>query len=135
MEDYRDGDHFWGHLGAFPAMKFDLRCSNCSTEILLGDAMALMLCMACDPTCGVFEMGTAEVDPKNRVCVALCADTSHVSRKCISPEELRALNAYFDREFRNSGKRILVVPCIMRRSPDTCQGIVLADAGLAELHT
>jgi hypothetical protein len=135
VEDYRDEDHFWSHLGGFRAVKFDLRCAKCSQEVHLGDVMALIQCMTCDPECGVFQVAMGDLDLNNRVCVALCADTSHVSEKCIGEERLRALNQYFEYEFKDTGKRILVVPCIMRRSVDSCQGVSLAETGLAELRS
>jgi hypothetical protein len=134
VEDHREGEHFWSQLGGFPAVKFDLKCAKCSTEILLGDVMAVMRCMTCNPECGVFEVAMGDVDLNSRVCVALCADITHGVKQCVSDEGLRALNDYFDHEFTTSGRRILVVPCSMRRSADTCQAVALADAGLAELH-
>jgi hypothetical protein len=135
VEDHRDGDHFWSHMGRFQASRFDLKCAKCSKEIPLGEMVALMLCRTCDPECGVFEAGMlGEIDLNSRVCVALCADTTHGSKQCIGHEGLRALNEYFEDRYKDTGKKVLVVPCILRRSADTCQGVTLADVGLGDLN-
>ncbi|KPL08156.1 hypothetical protein AMJ86_01755 [bacterium SM23_57] len=134
IDDYREGEHFWSHLGSFQASKFDLKCEKCGKEIALDDVMALMLCMNCDEECGVFEIAANEKDSKTWIYVALCADTSHASQKCISDEGIKALNQYFNFGIQDPDKKILVVPCSFRKSPDTCQGVVLADVGLTELY-
>lgn len=134
QDDYREGDHFWSYLGSSQASKFDLRCDHCGREVSLKEVMALMLCMRCDPGCGVYKAGSYGKGTKAWVYVALCADTSHVSGECISKDGIAALNEYFNRQIQNPGKRILVVSCQRRRSADTCQGIVLADVGLTELY-
>jgi hypothetical protein len=134
QDDYREGDHFWSYLGSSQASKFDLRCSRCGREVSLKEVMALMLCMKCDPQCGVYKAGTGDEGEKIWVYVALCADTSHASKRCISKDGIRALNEYFNRQIQNPEKKILVVPCILRRSADTCEGIVLADVGLTEIY-
>jgi len=101
----------------------------------LKDVMALMLCMRCNPECGVYQAGSAEEKgQKNWVYVALCANTSHVSGKCISKPGVRALNEYFGRGIHGPKKKIIVVPCEQRKSVDTCEGIVLADVGLTEIY-
>ncbi len=134
QDDYREGDHFWSYLGSSQASKFDLRCAQCGREVSLKEVMALMLCMKCDPECGVFKAGSPDEETRTWVYVALCADTSHASGKCISKEGIRALNDYFNRQIQNPGKKIIVVSCERRRSVDTCQGIVLADVGLTEIY-
>jgi len=53
QDDYREGDHFWSYLGSSQASKFDVRCEVCGQVVPLKDVMALMLCMRCDPECGV----------------------------------------------------------------------------------
>ena len=135
QDDYREGDHFWSYLGSSQASKFDLKCKNCSQEVPLKDVMALMLCMRCNPECGAYQAGSAEEKgQKNWVYVALCANTSHVSGKCISKPGIRALNEYFGRGIHGPKKKIIVVPCEQRKSVDTCEGIVLADVGLTEIY-
>jgi hypothetical protein len=134
IDDYREGDHFWTHLGDFQASKFDLKCGTCGRDIALKDVMAVMLCLRCDPTCGVYQAGRDGADSKTWVYVALCADTSHVGGICVSDEGVRALSEYFNEGLKDPAKRIVVVPCRLRRSVDTCQGVVLADVGLTELY-
>ena len=134
QDDYREGDHFWSYLGSSQASKFDLQCELCSQEVPLKDVMALMLCMRCDPECGVYKAGSSEQGSKTWVYVALCADTSHASRKCVNTPGVKALNEYFNRGFQDPHKRIIVVSCRSRRSVDTCEGIVLADVGLTEIY-
>ena len=134
IDDYGEEDHFWSHLGDYQASKFDLHCEKCSKDIRLADVMAMMLCARCDPECGVYKAGSGDKAPRTWVYVALCANTSHVSGTCIGEEGVRALNEYFNQNLRDPGKKILVVPCRLRRSVDTCQGVILADVGLTELY-
>lgn len=134
IDEYQDGLHFWNHLGNFQASKFDLKCRTCSELVKLDDVMALMLCMNCNPECGVSQIGSKDKHQKNWVYVALCADTSHSSGTCISQERIQALNEYFNAGIKDPSKKIVVVPCSLRKFVDTCQGIVLADVGLTELY-
>lgn len=134
QDDYREGDHFWSYLGSSQASKFDLRCSLCGRSVPLREVMALMFCMRCDPECGVYRAGASDGGAKTWVYVALCADTSHASRRCVPQEGIRALNDYFNQQIQEPGKKILVVPCRLRQSVDTCQGVVLADVGLTEIY-
>ena len=168
IDDYREGDHFWTHLGDSQASKFDLKCESCGRDVPLKDVMAIMLCLRCDPECGVYKAGSSSGESKIWVYVALCADTSHIKGRsfgsppargnkpregkaevdprampgplaaaggeCVSDEGLRALNEYFNEDIRDPAKKIVVVPCRLRRSVDTCQGVVLADVGLTELY-
>jgi hypothetical protein len=134
QDDYREGDHFWSYLGSSQASKFDLKCELCSQEVELKDVMALMLCMRCDPDCGVYKTGPNERSNKTWVYVALCANTSHASRKCVSRAGIKALNEYFNHGLEDPAKKIIVVSCDSRRQVDTCEGIVLADVGLTEIY-
>jgi hypothetical protein len=134
IDAYREEAHFWSHLGDYQASKFDLKCEKCSKEVRLRDVMATMLCMRCDPKCGVYKAGSREKDRKSWVYVALCANTSHASGTCISEAGIRALNQYFNQNLHDPDKKIVVVPCNLRRSVDSCQGVVLADVGLTELY-
>lgn len=134
VEDYHEGEHFWSYLGSFQAAKFDLKCEKCSKEVHLKELMALMLCWRCDPECGVFEIASRDPGQTTWVYVALCADTSHAAGECVSEESIRALNEYFNVDLDDPMKKIVVVPCKLRKSVDSCQGIVLADIGLTELY-
>ena len=134
IDEYREGDHFWSHAGNFQASKFDLKCEKCSQRVSLKEVTALMLCQRCNAECGVFKAGSAKKGQKTWVYVALCANTSHASGKCIANEGIRVLNEYFNYGLQDPSKKIVVVPCELRQSADTCQGIVLADVGLTEFY-
>jgi hypothetical protein len=134
IDDYHEGEHFWSHLAHYQASQFDLKCEKCSAEIPLKEVMALMLCTQCDPNCGVYAAGTNGPGQKTWAYVALCANTSHSPDGCIPAESLRALNEYFSHGTKDPAKKIVVVPCRLRKSVDTCQGIVLADFGLTDLY-
>jgi hypothetical protein len=134
VDHYQQGDHIWSYLGSSQAVKFDLKCKKCSREVPLKELMALMLCWRCDPDCGVFKSGAADPEWKTWVYVALCADSSHERGTCVSEESIWALNEYFNADLEDPNKKIIVVPCTLRRSVDFCQGIVLADVGLTELY-
>jgi hypothetical protein len=134
IDDYHEGEHFWSHLAHYQASQFDLRCEKCATEVPLKEVMALMLCTKCDPKCGVYAAATEEPGKKTWVYAALCANTSHSPNQCISKPSLVALNEYFNQGIKDPAKKIKVVPCSLRKSVDTCQGIVLADFGLTDLY-
>jgi hypothetical protein len=134
IESYHEGEHFWSYLGSSQASKFDLRCETCGAVAPLGEMMALMLCWRCDPECEVAKLASADPNSTTWVYVALCANSSHSSGSCVSKESLRALTEYFNAGLDDPQKRIIVVPCSLRKSVDSCQGIVLADVGLTELY-
>jgi hypothetical protein len=134
IDDYHEGEHFWSHLAHYQASQFDLKCEKCSAAVPLKGVMALMLCTRCNPDCGVHASGAQEPGQKTWAYVALCADTSHSDDGCISSDSLSALNEYFNQGIKDPTKKIVVVPCRLRRSVDTCQGIVLADVGLTDLY-
>jgi hypothetical protein len=134
VDEYREGDHFWSHMGNSQASQFDLKCEKCGAHVPLKEVMATMLCMRCNPQCGVYKIGSQEPARQTWVYVALCADTSHATGKCIPEKGTRALNEYFNSGLQDPLKKIVVVPCRLRPSPDTCQGIVLTDVGLTELY-
>ena len=134
IDDYHEGEHYWSHLAHYQASQFDLKCEKCFAEMRLKDVMALMLCMKCNPECGVYAAGAQEPGQKTWVYAALCADTSHSIKRCIPSESIRALNEYFNQGIKDPAKKIVVVPCSLRKSVDTCQGIVLADFGLTDLY-
>jgi hypothetical protein len=133
IESYHEGAHFWSYLGNAQATKFDLRCGTCSKQVPLDELMALMLCVRCDPECGVYRAADLGQGRKSWVYVALCANTSHVSGACVPEPAVRALNEYYQGG-PGDPQRVKVVPCKLRRSVDSCQGIVLTDIGLTELY-
>jgi hypothetical protein len=133
VDEYRQGEHFWGYLGSYQAVRFDLMCDLCAMRVDLGDVMGLMLSTCEDPGCEVGRL-VRSAGRSSSVYVALCADTTHVSKTCVSEVGILALNQYFNQGIRAPGKRIIVVPCRMCSRVDNCQGIVIADAGLTDFY-
>jgi hypothetical protein len=95
--------------------------------------MGLMLSTCRQPDCEVGRIA-AQAGKGNWVYVALCADSTHASGKCVSDAGIRALTEYFNAQIKDQSKRIIVVPCIKCNSIDTCEGIVIADTGLTEIY-
>ena len=133
VDDYQEGEHFWTYLGSSQAVKFNLACTSCGEIVNLDDVMGLMLSTCQEPDCEV-AMLASRSGPGTWVYVALCADSSHASKKCVSDRGIRALNEYFNANIQTPHKKIVVVPCRMCKSIDTCAGIVIADLGLTEIY-
>ena len=133
VDDYHEGEHYWAHLGGFQAVKFDLACEACGGVVSLDDMMGLMLSRCRDPECEVARIAARE-GPGTWIYVALCADSTHASGKCVSSASLDALTEYFNRNIRHPGKKAVVVPCMKCRNIDTCEGIILADRGLTDMY-
>jgi hypothetical protein len=132
VDKYHEGDHYWTYLGSYQAVKFDLACDDCGMVVGLGDVMGLMLSTCEDPQCEVAQLAARE-GKGTWIYVALCADSTHRSGKCVSEAGIKALNEYFNAGIRTPGKKAIVVPCIMCNNIDTCDGIVIADTGLTEI--
>lgn len=133
VDDYQDGEHFWTYLGSSQAVKFDLACDNCGEVVNLDDMMGLMLSTCQDPECEVARIAAQE-GKGTWVYVALCADSTHASGKCVSDAGIKALTEYFNGNIKDHRKKFIVVPCIKCKSIDTCQGIVIADTGLTDIY-
>jgi hypothetical protein len=133
VDDHVEGDHVWTYLGSSQAVKFDLACARCDRIVELDDMMGLMLSTCKEPECGVARIA-AEAGPGTWVYVALCADSTHGSGRCVSSAGIQALSEYFNAGIKRRNKRVIVVPCIECKSIDTCQGIIIADTGLMEIY-
>jgi hypothetical protein len=132
MDEYREGKHMWRYLSGYQAVKFSLRCDECGRTVDLDDMMGLMLSTCQDPACQIGRLA-GELGKGTSIYVALCADSSHASGRCVSDEGIAALNEYFNQRLRSAKKKIVVVPCSMCSDIDCCPGVVIADAGLTEL--
>jgi len=132
MDEYREGPHFWEYLSDAQAVTFNLRCETCGETVDLGDMMGLMLSICEDTDCEIGRTALA-LGRRTSIYVALCADSTHASGRCVSDEGVAALNDYFNQRLRSGRKKILVVPCRMCSDIDCCRGIVIADAGLTDL--
>jgi hypothetical protein len=133
IDEYREGPHYWEYLGSFQAVRFNLTCDLCRHVVLLEDVMGLMLSTCDDPACQVGALARS-AGRHTSVYVALCADTTHATGKCVSDEGIAALTEYFNQNLKGGRKRIVVVPCKMCSRVDNCKGIVIADAGLTEFY-
>lgn len=133
VDDYQEGDHFWTYLGSSQAVKFDLACTECGEVVDLNDMMGLMLSTCRDPECEVGRIAS-QAREGTWVYVALCADSTHTSGRCVSDAGVSALNEYFNANIKDPDKRIIVVPCTKCKSIDTCQGVVIADTGLTDIY-
>jgi hypothetical protein len=133
MDSYKRGEHKWNFLGSSQAVKFDLKCSKCGKMVKIDKTMALMLCTECMEECEAGKRAKHAGGENTWVYLALCSDSSHLSKDCIPPEETQALTEYFNGRIRTPGKKILILPCTMRPGINTCQGEVLADAGMKDL--
>ena len=133
VDDYQEGEHYWMYLGSFQAVKFDLACNDCGELVNLNDMMGLMLSTCRDPECEVARI-TAREGKGTWVYVALCADSTHGSGKCVSEAGITALTEYFNENIKDPNKKVVVVPCSKCKSIDTCEGIVIADAGLTDIY-
>jgi len=133
VDDYQEGEHHWVYLGSSQAVNFDLACKVCNEVVSLSDMMALMLSICRDPECEVARIA-AEAGKGTWVYVALCADSTHASGKCVSEAGIMALTEYFNANIKDPNKRIIVVPCVKCKSVDACEGIIIADTGLTEIY-
>jgi hypothetical protein len=114
-------------------VKFDLACDDCGEVVNLDDMMGLMLSTCRDRECAVARIA-AEGGRGTWVYVALCADSTHESGKCVSAAGIKALSEYFNGNIKDADKRIVVVPCSECSNIDTCGGIVIADTGLTDIY-
>lgn len=133
VDEHREGKHYWTYLGSFQAVKFDLSCDQCGHVVDLSDMMGLMLSTCRNPQCEVAQIAARE-GKGAWIYVALCADSTHRTGKCVSAVGINALTEYFNARIKTPGKRAVVVPCAQCNSIDTCEGIVIADAGLTEIY-
>lgn len=131
VDEHQEGDHFWRYLGSSQSVKFNLKCEECGELVDLNDVMGLMLSTSEDLLSKVAQIGKKEVG--TWVYVALCADSTHASGKCVSPKGIRAMNEYFNQDIVDPGKKIVVVPC-SACNIDQCRGVIIADVGLTEFY-
>jgi hypothetical protein len=133
IDEYREGHHFWSYMGSFQTVKFDLECRLCRLRVCLDDVNGLMMSECTNPECRV---GALAMEPGAGalVYVALCADSTHSSGKCVSPDGIAALNEYFNPHLEDLGRRVVVVPCRMCSSVDRCPGTMIVDIGLTDIQ-
>ena len=131
-EEYRDGDHYWHPLMCAQAVLFNLRDEHSGKVVDLGDVTGLMLSTCEDPACAVGRLAL-EHGSGTSIYVAMCADSTHASGRCVSDAGIEALSEYFNQWPRPGRRRIVVVPCKMCSDAFFCPGIMIADTGLIDL--
>jgi hypothetical protein len=129
LDSYVEGDHYWRDFEGARAIRFDLVCRNTGMTFKLDNFLGLALCKACNSNCVVGATNKLLKPDKVQVYLALCADPSHLSGKCISAEQTIALTEYFNIRLRGTRNRVLVMPCIFRKEPNCCRGQVIAELG------
>ena len=133
MDERQEGEHFWVYLGSSQAVKFNLKCVACGELVDLDDVMGLMMSTCEEPECEVAKIAQKK-GQGTWVYVALCADSTHASGKCVSPKGIRTLNEYFNQNIKTPGKKIVVVSCDQCCNIDRCKGIILTDVGLTDIY-
>jgi hypothetical protein len=134
LDSYIENTHYWRDFEGSRAVRFDLVCSRTGIIVKLDNFLGLALCMGCNSNCLVGTLKRLLKPDNVWIYLALCADPSHVSSKCMSSEQTIALTDYFNSRLRGTGKRILVVPCVFRKEPDCCRGQVIAELGGMYVH-
>lgn len=134
IDAFFEGEHHWRYLESAQAVRFDLSCAATGTTAELDNVLGLLLCMRCDPDCLIGCMSRLLGSDNTSVYLALCADPSHRSGACARPEEARALTEYFNGRIKAPGKKIVFLPCSLRRNSDSCRGEVVADVGMTALY-
>jgi hypothetical protein len=129
LDSYVEGDHYWRDFEGARAIRFDLVCRSTGMTFKLDNFLGLALCKACNSNCLVGATKKLLNPEKVWVYLALCADPSHLSGKCISAEQTVALTDYFNSRLRGTRNRVLVMPCIFRKEPNCCRGQVIAELG------
>jgi len=104
MDERQEGEHFWVYLGSSQAAKFNLKCAKCGKLVDLDDVMGLMMSTCDDPQCDVVKIAARE-GKGAWVYVALCADSTHASGKCVSDEGIKTLNEYSTRISKSRARR------------------------------
>lgn len=129
LDSYIEGDHYWRDFEGARAVRFDLLSRKTGRTFKLDNFLGLALCRACDSGCQAGSLNRFLEADRVTLYVALCADPFHLSGKCVSTEQTVALTDYFNSRLSGTGKRILVVPCILRKEPDFCRGQVVGELG------
>lgn len=130
-EEYKEGDHYWDYAGSAQSLKFNMKCDKCGATVAFDDLMGLMQCVGCEASCYINII--------SRICEAqniwVYAGLSYKSgvEVDLPVEKLDVLTSYFTSRLRTPGKKILVLPGSLRKSPEVCRGEILRDVGMLSL--
>lgn len=134
LDTYMQDGHRWRFLGSAQSTRFNLKCSKCSKKVEMKNVIGLMLCTECAEDCPVLERKKDAGAENTWIYLALCSDPMHEKGTCVSEEEIRALEEYFNGNIKSPGKRVRFAPCKEWKSVDVCQGDVIADVGMKEIY-
>jgi hypothetical protein len=129
LDSYIEGDHYWRDFEGTRAVRFNLLSSKTGGTFKLDNFLGLAFCQGCNSSCLAGSLNKLLKPDRVWVYLALCADPSHVSGKCVSTEQTVALTDYFNSRLSGTGKRVLIMPCIFRKEPDCCRGQIIAELG------
>ncbi|MBN1824683.1 MAG: hypothetical protein JW958_00370 [Candidatus Eisenbacteria bacterium] len=134
LDTYMEGGHRWRFLASAQSTRFNLQCAKCGIKVELKNVIGLMLCTECAEDCDVLKLKDESEGGSTWIYVALCSDPMHENGVCVSDEEIRVLEEYFNGNIKSPGKRVRFAPCIRWKSVDVCQGDVIADVGMKEIY-
>lgn len=131
-EEYKEGEHYWDYAGSAQSIQFNMRCSSCGKLVTFENLVGLMHCIGCDEGCYLNTVSRICESQNIWVYAGLCyAAGSEID---LAADKLEVLTDYFGSRLRTPGKKILVLPGSLRRSPESCRGELLKDVGLLSLE-
>ena len=130
-DEYKEGDHYWNYAGSAQSVKFDMECKDCEDIVSFEELMGLMHCVGCDPACHLNIL--SQICEGQNIWVYAALSYQLGQEIDLPVEKLDVLTSHFTSRLRTPGKKILVVPGSLRRSPDTCRGEMLKDVGMLSL--
>ncbi len=134
LDSYVEGIHYWRDFESARTFRFDLMSRETGAVLKLDSVLGLALCKSCDSSCLVSAINKLLKPDKVRVYVALCADPFHVSSKCASSEQIVAVTDYLNSRRKGPMNRVLVLPCIFRKKPESCRSRVMAEIDGIDRH-
>lgn len=130
-DEYKEGEHYFNYAGSAQSMKFDLECEKCKKVVTLEELMGLMQCVGCDKACHLNIL--SRICEGQNVWVYAALAYKEGEEIDLPVDKLEVLTSHFTSRLRTPGKKILVVPGSLRKSPDTCRGEMLRDVGMLSL--
>jgi len=130
-EEYKEAEHYWNYEGSAQSIKFSMRCGKCGKVVTFEELMGLMQCMACDEGCYINII--SQICEGQNIWVYAGLAYKSGQEVDLPAEKMDVLTTYFTSRLRTPGKKILVLPGSLRRSPESCRGEVLRDVGMVSL--
>ncbi len=126
LEPCHEGQHFWNFVEGNPALHFDLKCTQCGTEVTFNELVGLMICTGCDESCEV-DVLRRKLEPEGKqVCIAL-GRRPIKERKQLSQETIAILQDYFDQQAKSLKTSIRIVSHEMVKSIEICYAEVIKE--------